>query len=127
MFYVIVAHLLVSGWHLQISDLGDSAHALSTVSGSAAVLPTLISGRNRPEEWRDLPPLNSTKHQYLHVPPIAGLEDARDLADTIAPGSELDDSTLREICWFGAGSLAYIVTALRDIAKSGMRLPTRAH
>jgi len=67
--------------------------------------------------WSDLPPLNSTKHQYLHVPPISDLADVRDLANTIAPGCTFADQTLREMCWFGAGSLSYVVAALRDLAR----------
>jgi len=77
----------------------------------------MISGRDRLQQWSDLPPLNSTKHQYLHVPPISDLADVRDLANTIAPGCTFADQTLREMCWFGAGSLSYVVAALRDLAR----------
>jgi hypothetical protein len=110
-------------WCVQISDLGDAPCALSTVSGSTAVLPTLISGRDCPEQWRALPPLNSSKHQYEHVPPISGLAEARDLANAIVPALKLDDGVLREMCWFGAGSLSYLVKALRALAQGIRVLP----
>lgn len=87
--------------------------ALSTVSGSSAVLPALISGRDRPAKWRGLPAFGSTKHQFEHVPPIASLAEARDLANVITPRVTISDEVLTEMCWFGAGSLSYLVTALR--------------
>lgn len=103
------------GWHRQIAFLGRSSFALSTVSGSIDILPTLI--RNRDDinnEWRNLPTLDRTKP--LHMPPIASLEEARDLANVIAPRCKLDDTALREICWFGMGSLCSLVRTLRRLA-----------
>ena len=126
LFSVLVAHLSTSGWVTcrLIFWAARSAFALSTVSGSTAMMP-MVSGRASPYQWRDLPPLSSSKHQYVHVPPITSLKDARGLANTVAPECMLDDSTLREICWFGMGSLAYMVTALADI--TGMRHRTYVH
>lgn len=104
-------------WFLQIADLGDSAFALSTIAGSATVLPMMISGCDSASEWRDLPPLNTSKHQSLYVPPSSGLDDIRDLANTVAPGYQFTDQILRELCWVGAGSLPYLVTMLGDLAR----------
>lgn len=68
---------------------------------------------------RSTPPSTCTCTFHLST----RFEEARELALAVAPARKVDDAVLREICWFGAGSLSYVVNTLKTVAK-GIRVCT---